>query len=151
LYACSKMLDETVAHFQHKGKQWKKGLNKVITIYLREMQKGMCMWVLILWPQVCPQCHPVVDSLVKHPKSCPQPYLCAVQSCGSADPNQSQELLLHITRKKILPKFSDSHNSKPTQNTFFYPWRERYTIMGGYFLSAKPRKPYWRPKISFTP
>ncbi len=54
-------------------------------------------------------------------------------------------------QEKILPKFSDSHNSKPTQNTFLYPWRERYTIMGGYFLSAKPRNPYWRPKISFTP
>lgn len=25
------------------------------------------------------------------------------------------------------------------------------TIMGGYFLSEKPLKPYWMPRISFTP
>ncbi len=138
LHACSKMLDETVAHFRHKGKQWKKGLNKVKTIYLREMQKSMCMWVLILWPQVCPRCHPAVDSLVKHPKSCPRPYLCAVQSCGSADPNQRQELLLHITRKNSSKIFRFTQQQTNSEYIFISLKREIYHYGRILFVSKAP-------------
>jgi hypothetical protein len=140
------MLDETVAHFQHKGKQWKKGSNKVKTIYLREMQKGRCMWVLILWPQVCPRCHPVVDSLVKHPKSCPRPYLCAVQSCGSADPNRSQELLLHITRKKFFQNFQIHTTANQLRIHFSIPEERDIPLWEDTFCQQSPGSHTGDPK-----
>jgi hypothetical protein len=133
-------------HFQHKAKEWKKGLNKVKTIYLREMQKGMCMWVLILWPQVCPRCHPVVDSLVKHPKSCPRPYLCAVQSCGSADPNRSQELLLHITRKTFFQNFQIHTTANQLRIHFFIPEERDIPLWEDTFCQQSPGSHTGDPK-----